>query len=187
MDFIKFCSQVGSSQPLPVRVPGLIGGMSGHLPFRIPSRRPGSIPGVPQTHLPFCLNGRDICSTGRLSQTTRGFLNRSESEPCLPSLGLRSTQPHVMSRTFSPTTWSQTIGDSGANESGGRQASPNSSSKDNMPKKRYWSGQLPGKTHSGYMLLKGANSLNQVEERLLDCGIDVRGHYHRLGRGKTVI
>lgn len=180
MDFIKFCSQVGISAPLPERVPGLIGGMSGHLPYRIPSRRPGSLQGVPPTHLPFCLNGRDICSTGRLSQTTRGFLDRSESEP-----SLRSKQPNMMSRTFSPATGAQTMGDSGDDESGGRQSSPSNTFKD-KPKKRYWSGQLPGKTHSGYMLLKGATSLNQVEERLFQAGIDVRGHYHRLGRGKVV-
>jgi len=187
LDFIRFCSQAHHPAPLPVRMPGLIGGMAGHLPYRIPSRRPGSLPGVPQTQMPFCLNGRDIASTGRLSQTTRGFLsetiNRSESEPCLPSLGLRSGKPNMMSKTFSG---GQTMGDSGDDESGGRQSSPNNTFKD-KPKKRYWSGQLPGKTHSGYMLLKGAGSLNAVEDRLFDCGIDVRGHYHRLGRGKTTV
>jgi len=187
MDFIKFCSQVGPSTGTPLRVKGLIAGMSGQLPPRIPSRRPGSMPGASMTHLPFCLNGRDISSAGRLAQTTqRGFLTRADSEPSLPSLGMRSTQPNIMSKTFSPSSLiirdaCSEPGDDESPTSAGR-VSFGGPCKEKVPKKRVWSGQLPGKTHGGYMLLKGAHALNQVEERLFEAGIDVRGHYHKLGR-----
>merc|ERR1712216_1049779 len=55
------------------------------------------------------------------------------------------------------------------------------------PKKRVLNGKLHGKTSGGYMLLKGAHALNQVEERLLEAGIDVRGHYHKLGRDRPSV
>jgi len=185
MDFIKFCSRGEAPTALPVRVTGLIGGMRGVLPLRTPSRRPGSTPGVSapgvdrMAHLPFCLNGRDFAATGRLGATAQRFIPRSESAPTLPSMGMKPTQASMLSRTFSG-------GIRDAASDSGVDVSPTASPmhtlrplKETLPKKRVWSGQLPGKTHGGYMLLKGAHALNQVEERLFEAGIDVRGHYHK--------
>merc|ERR1719373_1105486 len=59
--------------------------------------------------------------------------------------------------------------------------------KDTAPQKQIWSGALPSKTCGGYVLLKGAQALNKVEERLFEAGIDVRGNYHKLGRDKLAI
>jgi len=51
--------------------PGLIGGMTGKLPFRSPRNRPGTFPSggtvSGPTTIPFCLNGRNLPPSGRLA------------------------------------------------------------------------------------------------------------------------
>merc|ERR1711998_68904 len=89
MEFIKFCSLEPTHKVLPFRVPGLIGGMRGDLPPRMPTRRPGTFRGFPLSHVPFCLNGRDIESAGRLARNTRDGVIRSESDPAFCSMDNR--------------------------------------------------------------------------------------------------
>jgi len=188
MDFIKFCSQEYIKKELPARLPGLLGGMKGALPERAPSRRPGSSPGSPMSRLPFCLNGRDVPSGGRLSAASR-TLARPVSEPSLATLGFNISP--IMTRAQSS---GGVFGDASSDgipdddmdspKSVGR-ISHRSQPRDSPPKKRVWSGELPGKNRGGYMLLKGANALNAVENRLFEAGIDVRGNYHKLGRDQV--
>jgi len=193
MDFIKICSQENKKPELPARVPGLIGGMRcggmmSALPERMPSRRPGTLPGSPLSRLPFCLNGRDIASGGRLASSTRQMLSKANSEPSLAAMSMRA---------FSSSPQKAAVSEPGEeNDSPRSQCSMGCDSRMHLwsgprfcpepqdlgPKKRYWSGKLPSKTCGGYKTLKGAHALNLVEERLLQAGIDVRGNYHRLGR-----
>lgn len=186
MDFIKFCTEAHERKELPIRVPGLISGMRGQLPERLPSRRPGMSPGSPRSTLPFCLNGRSIASAGRLAQTTSNFLSRSASEPAMPSL--HKSAVTMLSKTMSAMDFleagSEGLGEDDILSPTAASRSPQKSHNNGKesPKKRAWSGQLPGKTRGGYMLLNGAQALNQVEDRLFASGIDVRGHYHKLGR-----
>jgi len=196
MDFIKFCSQGAVRKEVPSRVSGLLGGMRGELPPRSPSRRPGTLPDSPSSHLPFCLNGRERASTGRLASTTDCWLARADSEPTLPSLSMRRSQesfrqglPSISSRDgdsspkgaasssrFCPCSFQPDVSCIGMG------STARSLSLQSVREKRVWNGKFPGKVRGGYMLLKGARSLNQVEERLFEAGIDVRGNYHKIGR-----
>lgn len=182
LEFIKFCSLEPGDQGLPARVPGLIGGMRGELPDRIPSRRPGSLRNTPLSRLPFCLNGRDIASTGRLA-STQSFLSRSDSAPNFPSLASRTSQALTKQLSAGVIKASGEVGDDDGSQHSARSVQKHRPPSP-APKKRVWSGNLPSKTCGGYMLLKGAHVLNQVEERLFEAGIDVRGHYHKLGRDR---
>jgi Ca2+-binding EF-hand superfamily protein len=196
MDFIKFCSQGAVRKEVPSRVSGLLAGMRGELPPRSPSRRPGTLPDSPSSHLPFCLNGRERASTGRLASTTDCWLARADSEPTLPSLSMRRSQesfrqglPSISSRDgdsspkgaasssrFCPCSFQPDVSCIGMG------STARSLSLQSVREKRVWNGKFPGKVRGGYMLLKGARSLNQVEERLFEAGIDVRGNYHKIGR-----
>jgi Ca2+-binding EF-hand superfamily protein len=218
--FIKFCSTGAASadpniSPFqkesspPARVPGLIGGMaaflseqrsSGELPTRTPSRRPGTLPGLPLARVPFCLNGRDTQDNCRLASSARP-LGRSESDSSLLSSrtgqnwakpGMAGTLPQLVEPSddtppkcvcFTPTGVTGCV----VLKSEGDRAARKNLRKDAASQKQTWSGTLPSKTCGGYMLLKGAQALNKVEERLFEAGIDVRGNYHKLGRDKMTV
>lgn len=202
LEFMEFCSMEPGQKGLPDRVPGLIGGMAGHLPHRIPSQRPGSIRHCPLSRLPFCLNGRDIASNGRLA-STQAFLPRSDSAPSFPSLTSRTAQ--ALNRQLSGGVKTSTCRGCSLcaelrddDDDGGRSIQSGRSSKlddmletfeRNAVPKRVWNGKLPSKTCGGYdpKLLKGCNVLNKIEERLFEAGIDVRGHYHKLGRDRPLL
>merc|ERR1711924_305275 len=104
LEFIKYCNMEPGQKSLPSRVPGLIGGMRGEIPKRIPSSRPGTFLGAPLSRVPFCLNGRDTEPGGRLYRSTRCGLIRSKSDSALHSLDNRELVQHVsqeMSTTLS--------------------------------------------------------------------------------------
>lgn len=182
LEFIKYCSLEPSQKVLHTRVPGLIGGMRGQLPVRMPTRRPGTFRGTPLSHTPFCFNGRDFEAAGRLARSTRcnSSLARTVSDlGSLTSVENRQVS-FTVSRQLSTTSLRET-------------APERCYVDDGLPavddgyaeRKRVWSGHLPGKTcQIGYQF-KGAHALNKVEERLFAAGIDVRGQYHKLGRPST--
>lgn len=191
MDFLTTCSLDAKPAPLPSRIPGLIGGMRcgcmlNTLPERLPSRRPGTCPGQ-LSQLPFCLGGRDIASAGRLSRTSQRVLARADSEPSIRTLALKPStlklKKHSSCTTYLDDAGMWILQDAGS-EAGdcleSQILSPKSVHKVTPPtQKRVWNGKFPSKTCGGYKLLKGAHALNKMEDRLLGCGIDVRGHYHR--------
>lgn len=198
MEFIKFCCLEHGKTPLPSRVPGLIGGMRGELPMRSPTRRPGTLPGSPKSHVPFCLNGRDVLDNGRLGSSARPWIGRSDTETSLHTLGFRTSQSlskHQASSASLPTYQECDseqpspkppigVGSCTTLKSEGEKGVLTSLKKDPQEKKRVWNGKLPSKTCGGYVLLKGAHALNKVEQRLFEAGIDVRGNYHKLGRDR---
>jgi Ca2+-binding EF-hand superfamily protein len=187
VEFIKYCSLNSTERAAPTRVPRLIGGMSKELPARLPSRRPGTFLGVPLSQVPFCLNGREVESAGRLAQTTTTMLSRPSSQQ-----SLRQTRMHQGTFTVSKQLSSTSIrepqemgsqaGDANETPRLASAGMPHSGNRENARKKKVWSGHLPSNNHGGYQVLKGGEALNQIEERLFEAGIDVRGHYHTLGR-----
>lgn len=200
MEFVRFCSLEPTQRVLPQRVPGLIGGMRGQLPERLPTRRPGTFRGSSFSRVPFCLNGRDTEATGRLARSTRCVLQKSLSEPGISSLDMQKISQSVSKQLSYDASMSSTMlsstslrdtrsrgsflqdsaSDAGLDDE--RPGTAPGSAGGPLRKRRVWSGELPGHSAAGYMLLKGASSLNQVEGRLFEAGIDVRGQYHKLGR-----
>lgn len=174
MDFIKFCNNESQEQALRTRVPGLIGGMRGELPSRPPRQRPGTVAGRALAQLPFCLNGRDLPSAGRTASSNRKLI-LSHSDPglnTLHTLGIRTSQAR-MSQTFSDlasaNSTARAVSAPSARTGNASESSP-----------RYKQESPTGGSNSGYKMLKGGHILNQVEQRLFEAGIDVRGNYHRM-------
>jgi len=179
MDFIKFCNNDGEEKTLPLRVPGLLGGMRGELPSRLPRHRPGTVSGRPLAQLPFCLNGRDLPSASRIVSSGRKIIS-SQSEPGLHTLGLRTSQARSWATSSAAsdmhhslaTDRSLTSPSAGSLTEFSVDSSPRSLKR---PAQESGSGGI-----AGYKMLKGGHILNKIEQSLFEAGIDVRGNYHRL-------
>jgi len=198
VEFLKVCSEEEKEPELPLRVPGLIGGMRGELPHRMASRRPGTLPGKLPSRTPFCLNGRNLASTNRLAASGARFMARANSEPTIAQLAMQPPPNWPQIPKTSNDGWPKILcsdagsscGDRDSPRSDGGKTPQKADGRDGSfsppPKKRVWNGKFPGKTCGGYMLLQGAEALNSVEDRLFEAGIDVRGHYHKLGRSSPM-
>lgn len=164
MDFLKYCSRETKESPLPTRVKGLLGGMRGELPMR---RTDG-------VSLPFCSQSREAPVASRMGASKTPFFKQGLCEAGQHPLGIHPRQTRPRSRPMTQVSMPvlQTAPSEGAPAP--RTGSPPPVGGDPV--------RLPGTLGStgGYKMLKGAEALNQVEERLLAAGIDVRGNYHRL-------
>lgn len=161
MDFIKFCNAGVQKKEVPTKVHGLLGGTRDFLDKKLPRHRPGTQPDMPLAHVPFCLNGRDLPPASRFASSQ----DRSAH--------MRVTRNHSRTQSSSRSSMSKTEG----SESGSVVSLPPMKRATSMPS------MLPtgsGSPSGGYKTIKGAEALNRVEQRLWECGMDVRGHYHRL-------
>jgi len=181
------------------------------LPPRSPCARPGTSLGGGQSHVPFCLHGRDLPSASRFEIRNPSFLTSAPTSPSnlqkavvpfgkaaldasgLPKLPGASYPPTPMNRSVSlpsmlqspPTSpISSHPGDMSfrlASTSGDLSKVVATSSTGDAPKVVKEAPGVPGVRRT-YLYLKDAEVLNRIEENLAEAGVDLRGSYHRLNK-----
>jgi len=178
MAFVRHCYKGSKKQEPPSQFHGIMAGSRGCLPDRLPKHRPGTFPGLPLAGLPFCYKGRDLKVAHRLGAHSRccppvfaavppssqpPARGAQVSEAASAAARLSSSMPILPGRGSSMDASRESRG------SIRKPAAPDGASRD-------WSVPRP----TGYSVLKGGASLNKIEHRLLEAGLDVRGQYFRL-------
>lgn len=150
--------------------PGLIAGSRGLLPRTAPSAA---------TVVPFNLNGRELPSASRFGMMTKAQSMMAFDTTSPAALGgslPRVVTKNALARPLSSSAG--TLGGTGLTSAAdkGRKVSPRGAGHSHNEKLASTGKQLC----CSYQVLTGAKTLNHVEQRLFEAGIDVRGAYHRV-------
>jgi len=166
MTFIRHCYQGAQTQAPPSEFHGIMAGSRGCFPERLPRHRPGTFPGLPLAGPPFCCNGRNLKVAHRLGAHSRCCPPVFSAVP--PSSRPITTQAKVPASA--PTRLSSSLpilpGSCGSRR------------KPELPDDAFGDWSMPRRP-AGYRTLKGGATLNKIEHRLLEAGLDVRGQYFR--------
>mmetsp|Transcript_12560 Transcript_12560/g.24548 ORF Transcript_12560/g.24548 Transcript_12560/m.24548 type:complete len:388 (+) Transcript_12560:72-1235(+) len=164
MAFVRHCYQGSQKQGPPTQFYGIMAGSRGCLPERLPRHRPGTVHGLPLAGLPFCYHGRDLKVAHRLGAHSR----------CCPPV-FAAVPPGGDRPTGARLSSSMPILP-GSRSSSRKPGCPSNALRD-------WS---QPRRPTGYRTLKGGASLNKIEQRLLEAGLDVRGQCFRQPHARTI-
>jgi len=181
---------------------GLLSGMRGALPARLPRARPGTTFNGGVSEGAFCINGRDLDASARLCMSMPALIqspNRLSHNPQtsmllptgLPKSGSMGPSSPMRSNLFSLTSSSLSLTLLGAAEAKSPKGSHDGGSISLPPLSPSVSKSAANAAGDGggerglYSPVKGmlgkrdADMLNRIESRLFEAGVDVRGTYHK--------
>mmetsp|Transcript_74241 Transcript_74241/g.193310 ORF Transcript_74241/g.193310 Transcript_74241/m.193310 type:complete len:424 (+) Transcript_74241:130-1401(+) len=179
---------------------GLLSGMRGALPVRLPRARPGTTFNGGISAGPFCINGRDLDASARLCMSMPALIqspNRLSHNPQtsmllpsgLPKSGSMDPSSPKRSNLFSLTSSSLSLtlleearSPKGSHDGGSISLPPLSPSVSKSAANAASDGGGERGLYSpvkGMLCKRDADMLNRIESRLFEAGVDVRGTYHK--------